>query len=218
MRGALFPTAPTLPTPGCAPPVPRAEPHSGRAARTPGFELVAAGARTGDGRSSPRAGPGGSALGGSREPARAPPALLRPWIPCPKTARVRRAGSPAGALPPPAGWWCRSGRRRAPCAQPSPTCRSPWLSSASSSTPSCQGWVRSSAAEGGSEPLRKVSRRERRFAHRPTAASRPGAEEGEGGRWGPQIAMWLPGPRRQEFGAGVLRNHADSVFLAGKSG
>ncbi|EAW69788.1 hCG1984523 [Homo sapiens] len=34
-----------------------------------------------------------------------------------------------------------SARRRAPCAPPSPTCPSPWPSSASSSTLSCRDWL-----------------------------------------------------------------------------
>lgn len=141
---------------------------------------------------------GGSALGGGS----CDPAGARPWSPRPKTARARRPRSPAGAARLlPAGWWCRSGRRRAPCAPPSPTCHSPWPSSASSSTPSCRGWVRmlrEGAREGGrasrslSPPAAASPRRGRPGCRTPprrqlsTTAPRAGMEERRQARAPPQ--------------------------------
>lgn len=129
------------------------------------------------------------------------PRPRRPWSPSPKTARARRPRSPAGALPPPAGWWCRSGRRRAPCVPPSPTCRSPWLSSASSSTPSCRGWVRSSTSPGRGgraaaavQPGRGVPRR--------GAAGRASAG---GGECSPHLPLLYRGRRPSLWGAGPRR-------------
>lgn len=84
----------------------------------------------------------GAALG-----AGAPAPQRPPWSLRTKTPRRRRRRRTPGR-PRPAGWWCRSARRRARCARPSPTCPSRWPSSASSSTPSCPGWVRRGAGEG----------------------------------------------------------------------
>lgn len=65
----------------------------------------------------------------------------------PRRRRRWRQRTPEGR-PRPAGWWCRSARRRAPCAPRSPTCPFQWPSSASFSTLSCRDWVR----RGGRDP------------------------------------------------------------------
>lgn len=134
----------------------------------------AGGAREAAGR---RAGLGRAARGSGKR--RATPCVpLPPWSTCPRTARARqrRAGSPAGAPPRPAGWWCRCGRRRGRCAPPSPTCLSPWPCSASSSTPSCRGWVSSRLWAGGRARARCPGRRLRYFLAE--TSSRAGALEG----------------------------------------
>lgn len=76
---------------------------------------------------------------------RAPPWSHRTKTPRRRRRRWRRIRE---GLPRPAGWWCKSARRRAPCAPPSPICPSRWRSSASSSTLSCRDWVR----HGGRDP------------------------------------------------------------------
>lgn len=86
---------------------------------------------------------GGSPDLGSAAPGkRAWPWSLRTKTPRRQQRRRRWQRQTPGGRPRPAGWWFRSARRRAPCAPPSPTCPSPWPSSASSSTLSCQDWVR----------------------------------------------------------------------------
>lgn len=147
---------------------------------------------------------GGSPGRGSPAPGeRAPPWSLRTKTPRRRQRRRRwlRWRRRTGGRPRPAVWWCRSARRRAPCAPPSPTCPSPWPSSVSSSTLSCLDWVR----RGGRDPCapgtgaggRQGRRRGGTLGRQPRAACAAPALPAPSGRWQKRLE-WATGGRRGE--------------------
>ena len=137
----------------------------------------------------------------------------RPWSLRTRTPRRRRRRRlwlrRSGGRPRPAGWWCKSARRRALCAPPSPTCPSRWPSSASSSTLSCRDWVRRDVRD----PLRPGPR-ELRTAGEGSGRDPRAAPTGCKRRAGAPSALWQVAEAR---GGGARREAQGSLTLLSPS-